>query len=60
MRQAQATPIQAAPAALGHGIAEAAAAVDPQVFVTWGREVGWFQGSLFDVQAPGERDTRVA
>ncbi len=40
---------------LGHGIAEAAAAVDPQVFVAWGREVGWFQGSLFDVQAPGVR-----
>jgi hypothetical protein len=38
---------------LGHGVAEAAHAVEPGVFDAWNRAVGWHNGSLYDVQASG-------
>lgn len=38
---------------LGHGIAEAAHAADPTVFVRFNQAVGWQNGSLYDVQAAG-------
>lgn len=38
---------------LGHGIAEAAQAVDPRVFDAWNLAVGWRNNSLYDVKDAG-------
>lgn len=45
---------------LGHGIAEAAEALDPHVFDAWNLAVGWQKGSLYDVQAPGVKAALAA